>query len=290
MTKSKHIYLERLDEFPSYKGGHTCLYGGYVWEFCPGHRLQNHWGWVAQHRLVAEDKLGRPLRQGRDAKIAEHVHHIDGCPTNNDPANLAVLTKSEHHRYESRKYVLSINTHITDESVTDALKGRTIKEAAAALGVCHQTLRNRTPEALQHRMRISPIDLQDAGNAEILRKLAAMPTVSILMAAVVMRTGERTIGKMLKMHQIVWVTPSKKGMVFPTRNGKPTPGALKLRALGIDPASKLRDRQNLELSPELLDLGARVKRVERLEHPRVYRPNPQPGYSVLDDSSHQPSG
>ena len=44
--------LEQLDVFPSYKGGRTCVYGGYVWEFRPGHHLQNDWGWVAQHRLV----------------------------------------------------------------------------------------------------------------------------------------------------------------------------------------------------------------------------------------------
>ena len=38
-----------------------------------------------EHRLVAEEKLGRPLRK------EEVVHHIDGDYKNNDPNNLMVL-------------------------------------------------------------------------------------------------------------------------------------------------------------------------------------------------------
>lgn len=45
-----------------------------------------------EHRIVAEQKLGRSLRPG------EIVHHIDGNFLNNDPDNLAVMTQSEHIR------------------------------------------------------------------------------------------------------------------------------------------------------------------------------------------------
>lgn len=45
-----------------------------------------------QHRVVAEEKLGRPLEEG------EIVHHIDGNKFNNDPDNLQVMTQSEHAR------------------------------------------------------------------------------------------------------------------------------------------------------------------------------------------------
>lgn len=44
------------------------------------------------HRVVAEQKLGRPLVRG------EIVHHIDGNHRNNHPDNLAVMTQAEHMR------------------------------------------------------------------------------------------------------------------------------------------------------------------------------------------------
>lgn len=42
------------------------------------------------HRVIAAIKIGRPLLKG------EVVHHIDGDKHNNDPANLEVMTQSEH--------------------------------------------------------------------------------------------------------------------------------------------------------------------------------------------------
>ena len=54
-----------------------------------------------EHRVVAEQKLGRPLRKG------EIVHHIDGDFRNNDPNNLMVLpSQSEHckiHGFDKKK-------------------------------------------------------------------------------------------------------------------------------------------------------------------------------------------
>lgn len=44
-----------------------------------------------EHRVVAEQKLGRPLRKG------EIVHHIDGDFRNNDPDNLMVLPSQSEH-------------------------------------------------------------------------------------------------------------------------------------------------------------------------------------------------
>lgn len=244
MSDRRPLFLERFDEFPSYKGGHTCLYGGYVWEFLPGHHLQNQWGWVAQHRIVAEDKIGRPLRRSRDPKIGEHVHHIDGCPTNNDPANLEVLTKSQHHSLETSRYFDRVYGHVTHEAALIALEGRTIREAAKFLGVTHMTLRKRCPEAVRPRKRSSPRDQNDASLLAEIRMYAASDKHSVHDAAFALKMAERTILKMCREHEIQWTRKSKKGMLHRTYRGKPTPRALALRASGIDPEStRIRTRQ-----------------------------------------------
>lgn len=237
MNEYQPIVLEQFDEFPSYRGGHTCLYGGYIWEFCPGHRLQNKWGWIAQHRLIAEDRLGRPLRQGRDPTVAEHVHHIDGCRTNNSPENLEVLTKSAHHSYEGRKANEPRVAKIPHEAAVAALRGRTIKEAAVVLGVSHMTLRRRAPAAVVARQRAPSTSAAAPQNLEEIRQMAGSDQFSLHDIAVALRMSNRTVSKILKIHAIPWTRKSKKGMIMRTRNGKPTRSALELRASGIDPDS-----------------------------------------------------
>lgn len=235
---TKPLPLDQLDEFPSYKGGRTCLYGGYVWEFCPGHRLQNRWGWVAQHRLVAEDTLGRPLQQNPDPKIAEHVHHIDGCPTNNDPANLEVLSKSAHHSYESRKWNLSRNTHLTVENVQAALVGRSIRDAAAFLGVHHQTLRNRFPEVLAPRKRKVPTRIDDPVAIATVLRLAGNPKLGLREVSAITRMSQRTVVRICARNGIPWVRKSREGEVRRTYRGKPTQKMLATRVVRTESADQ----------------------------------------------------
>lgn len=62
-----------------------------------------------EHRIVMERILGRPLRKD------EEVHHKDGCPWNNDPDNLVVLSGPEHrHVHSARPYGTECAEHRDD--------------------------------------------------------------------------------------------------------------------------------------------------------------------------------
>ncbi len=51
-----------------------------------------------EHRVVMEQKLGRPLVAG------EIVHHVDGNKKNNGPDNLVLTTRAKHSAIHSTKY------------------------------------------------------------------------------------------------------------------------------------------------------------------------------------------
>lgn len=81
---------------------YDCLKCGYKFFRDPSHPLANKLGEIYEHRHVASLKVGRWLSN------KEHVHHIDGDKTNNNPNNLEVLSAREHvfkHRapIETRK-------------------------------------------------------------------------------------------------------------------------------------------------------------------------------------------
>ena len=68
---------------------------GYIHEYAPWHPKASSTGYIRQHVLIAEAKIGRFLKED------EVVHHIDRDKTNNSPDNLLVLTKQEHAHLHS---------------------------------------------------------------------------------------------------------------------------------------------------------------------------------------------
>lgn len=80
----------RNEKSSCFSGGRRLCSNGYIEIVVPGHPATNARGYVYEHRVVAEKKLGRYLLPG------EVVHHINGKKTDNVPENLIVLLNSEH--------------------------------------------------------------------------------------------------------------------------------------------------------------------------------------------------
>lgn len=76
---------------PSWNGGRTVDKHGYILIHRPEHPHANTGGYVREHRLTMETVLGRYLSP------TEVVHHKDGDPRNNDPANLEVFPDNGLH-------------------------------------------------------------------------------------------------------------------------------------------------------------------------------------------------
>lgn len=223
MPRQKSAYPPVFDAFPPYKGGRTVQYNGYVWEFLPGHHLQNLWGWVPQHRLVVEDKVGRRIQKG------EHVHHKDECRTNNHPDNLAVLTRTAHLRHHNWGKAPANKSQVTAEQVASALASEGgIKPAARLLGISHSTLRNRWPELTRPFQRSSPTHIATPRELQRIRILAADRKVGLREAAQELHMSARTIWEICQRRKIPWAKKSKIGEVKRTYRGKPTPRALAL--------------------------------------------------------------
>lgn len=85
------------DRNPFWKGGRVIASNGYVLiRVGKDHHLADVRGYAYEHRVVAEQKIGRRLAAG------EQVHHVDGNPLNNDPSNLEVMGNIAEHMLEHR--------------------------------------------------------------------------------------------------------------------------------------------------------------------------------------------
>lgn len=83
---------------PQWKGGRSIASNGYVLiRVGKGHHLADVRGYAYEHRLVAEQNLGRRLLPG------EIPHHINGIKTDNRAENIEVVASRAEHSTKHRK-------------------------------------------------------------------------------------------------------------------------------------------------------------------------------------------
>lgn len=78
------------EKHPNWKGGKITDKNGYIHIKMREHPQSNSIGYIREHRVVMEKKIGRMLKKNED------VHHKNGTKTDNRPENLELLTRSTH--------------------------------------------------------------------------------------------------------------------------------------------------------------------------------------------------
>ena len=104
-------------EHSKWKGGRYTSAAGYVFIRAVGHPHADKDGYVLEHRLVAEQQLGRPLTHD------EHAHHINGIKNDNRPENIVVLTKQVHHRLHGTETLREYHAEHPDQHAISGRKG-----------------------------------------------------------------------------------------------------------------------------------------------------------------------
>lgn len=89
-----------LNKNPNWKNGRYLTIPGYVYiRVCDNHPYKNKQGYIAEHRLVMESKLGRYLNS------KEVVHHINGIKNDNRIQNLMLFAnQSDHIKFHKKLY------------------------------------------------------------------------------------------------------------------------------------------------------------------------------------------
>src|SRR3990167_938541 len=103
----------------NWKGGRTITPEGYVLTHMPEHPKSKPNGYIYEHRLIMEKKIGRYLHRW------EIVHHIDGNRQNNKPENLKLVRGNSQHKKLHPN--AGIETRFTTSKMLEYWKDKKIK-------------------------------------------------------------------------------------------------------------------------------------------------------------------
>lgn len=78
----------------AWRGGKTKTDKGYIYSHAPEHPYHSKHGYVLEHRLVMEQKLGRYLLP------FEKVHHLNGIKNDNRLENLILVSQANQSMYD----------------------------------------------------------------------------------------------------------------------------------------------------------------------------------------------
>ena len=98
---------QRGEEHYNWQGGSRLRENGYRFLHRRGHPLADAKGYVREHRLVAQEALGRPL----PPKAV--LHHVNGVRDDNRGANLVLCENAGYHQLlHKRTRALSESGHV----------------------------------------------------------------------------------------------------------------------------------------------------------------------------------
>ena len=134
-SRSCHIKSQIRENASAWKGGERKI-DGYIYIYKPQHPYANASGYIAEHRLVMENILGRYLLS------EEKIHHKNSIRNDNRKENLVLFSNSEHTSYHHKSRIY-IKGQIHKSKYREKY-GKTLREMAKELNI--------TPQGVLYRL------------------------------------------------------------------------------------------------------------------------------------------